>query len=151
MIIEKVTGRTWQQEVRKRIVRPLDLADTTLPGTRVGIPDPHAVGYQRYPGPDATAEDPRYGQAIDVTRLNPSFDGAAGEIISTTDDTNRFLRALVRGRLLAPAQLDQMQDAASVSAAFRRNWPGARYGLGLMRIPTSCGIRGPAAATSTDS
>lgn len=139
MVIEEVTGRSWQSEVRRRIVRPLGLDQTTLPGTRAGVPGPHAVGYERFPGPGATAEDPRYGEAIDATRQNPSWGGAAGEIISTTRDTNRFLRALVRGELLRPDELAQMQRTVPTSADFRGNWPGARYGLGLMWVPNSCG------------
>jgi D-alanyl-D-alanine carboxypeptidase len=57
MIIEAVTGRTWQEEVRRRIVRPLDLTQTLLPGTRAGIPGPNAIGYERFAGPGATVED----------------------------------------------------------------------------------------------
>jgi D-alanyl-D-alanine carboxypeptidase len=140
MIIEAVTGRPWQQEVRDRIVTPLALKGTTLPETDPDMPSPHARGYERFPGPGATAEDPKYGEQIDATRQNVSWGGAAGEIISTVDDGNTFLRALVGGRLLPPAQLAEMQHTVPVNAGFRKNWPGARYGLGLMRIPTSCGI-----------
>ncbi|WP_460796381.1 serine hydrolase domain-containing protein [Nocardioides pacificus] len=120
-------------------IRPLGLRHTTVPGNRAGIPGPHAVGYERFPGPDATAEDPDYGDAIDATRQNPTWGGAAGEMISTTRDTNRFLRALVSGELLRPAQLRAMQRTVATSKEFRQNWPGARYGLGLMWVPTSCG------------
>lgn len=139
LIVEAVTGRPWQDEVRDRIVTPLRLRGTSLPGTDPDIPAPHAVGYERFPGRGATAEDPRYGRQIDATRQNVSWGGAAGEIISTVDDGNRFLRALVGGRLLAPAQLAEMQRTVPTNAAFRKNWPGSRYGLGLMRVPTSCG------------
>jgi D-alanyl-D-alanine carboxypeptidase len=76
MIIEAVTGRTWQEEVRRRIVRPLDLTQTLLPGTRAGIPGPNAIGYERFAGPGATVEDPNYSRAIDATRQNPSWGGA---------------------------------------------------------------------------
>ena len=139
MVVEAVTGRSWRTEVRERILHPLDLDETTIPGTRPGIPGPHAKGYERFPGPGATVADPRYGEAIDATRQDPSWGGAAGEIISTTRDANRFLRALVQGRLLAPAELAEMQRTVPTSEDFRSNWPGARYGLGLMWIPTSCG------------
>ena len=140
LIIEAVTGRAWQDEVRDRVVTPLGLRHTTLPGTDPDIPSPHAIGYERFPGPGATAEDPRYGKQIDATRQNVSWGGPAGEIISTIDDSNRFLRALVGGRLLAPAQLAEMQRTVPTDSGFRKNWPGARYGLGIMRIPTPCGI-----------
>lgn len=140
MVIQAVTGRTWQQEVRDRVVAPLRLNGTTLPVTDPNVPAPHARGYERFPGPGATPEDPRYGPQIDATRQNVSWGGAAGEIISTADDANTFLRALVGGRLLPPAQLAEMERTVPVNAGFRQNWPGARYGLGLMRVPTSCGV-----------
>jgi D-alanyl-D-alanine carboxypeptidase len=140
MLIQAVTGRTWQDEVRARIVVPLGLRATTLPETDPEMPTPHAVGYERFPGPGATPENPRYGKQIDATRQNVSWGGAAGEIISTVDDGNRFLQALVGGRLLPAAQLAEMQRTAPTERAFRKNWPGVRYGLGLMRVPTSCGV-----------
>ncbi|WP_022929351.1 serine hydrolase domain-containing protein [Patulibacter americanus] len=140
MVIEAVTGRDWRDEVRDRIVTPLALKNTTLPGTNPNIPAPHAVGYERFPGPGATPEDPRYGEQIDATRQNVSWGGAAGEIISTVDDGNTFLRALAGGRLLPPAQLAEMQRTVPTNAGFRQNWPRVRYGLGIMRVPTPCGV-----------
>jgi D-alanyl-D-alanine carboxypeptidase len=139
MIIQKVTGHTWQEEVQRRIVKPLGLRHTFTPGTSPEVPDPHAIGYQRFPGPNATQDDPDYGDPIDVTRLNPSWGGAAGEIISTTHDGNTFLRALIGGRVLKPAQLAEMEKTVPVNAEFNGGWPGARYGLGLMWVPNSCG------------
>src|SRR4051794_15516000 len=79
MIIGRVTGRSWQQEVQARIVGPLGLHHTFTPGASPVIPGPHAVGYHRFPAPDATAADPVYSDLIDTTQLNPSWAGAAGE------------------------------------------------------------------------
>ncbi len=140
MIIERVTGRTWQQEVDRRVVKPLKLRDTHLPGTSPLIPRPHAVGYQRFPekGLEADPKDPRYGRAVDVTEFNPSWGGAAGDIISTTGDANRFLRALMGGEVLRPAQLAEMRKTVP-APAFDQVWPGARYGLGIMHVPNACG------------
>ncbi|GAA2615001.1 D-alanyl-D-alanine carboxypeptidase [Paractinoplanes durhamensis] len=139
LIITAVTGHDWRTEVRNRIVRPLGLRDTYIPGNNPDIPGPHAVGYERFPGPDATQDDPDFGPAIDATRLNPTWGGAAGEIISTAADGNRFLKALVTGRVLKPAQLAEMQRTVPTSPEFQTNWPGSRYGLGLMFVPNSCG------------
>ncbi|BCJ50860.1 serine hydrolase [Actinoplanes sp. NBRC 14428] len=139
MIIERVTGHRWQDEVQRRIIAPLGLRDTSAPGTSPEIPRPHAVGYERFPGPDATEDDPKYGEPIDATRQNPSWGGAAGEIISTTDDGNRFLQALLSGKVLRPAELAEMTRTVPTNDGFRSNWPGARYGLGLMWVPNSCG------------
>lgn len=139
MIIEAVTGNTWQQEVHHRIIGPLDLEDTHTPGALPDIPGPNAVGYERFPGPGATAEDPRYGEAIDATLLNPSWGGAAGEIISTTDDGNRFLQALLGGELLRPVELAEMTRTVPTGEELEGYFPGAAYGLGLMRIDNACG------------
>ncbi|GLZ00054.1 serine hydrolase [Actinoplanes sp. NBRC 103695] len=139
MIIEKVTGHSWQSEVQRRIIKPLHLTNTYTPGTRTTIPNPHAVGYERFPGEGATPDDPKYGEPIDATNLNPSWGGAAGEMISTASDGNRFLRALLGGHLLRPAQLAEMKRTVPTNDGFRGNWPGARYGLGLMYVPNECG------------
>ncbi|MCE0540335.1 beta-lactamase family protein [Kineosporia rhizophila] len=139
LIIEKVTGRSWQQEIHRRIVKPLGLRHTYLPGTTPTIPRPHAVGYQRFPGPGATPTDPRYGKPIDATLLNPSLAGPAGEMISTAEDANTFLRALVTGKVLKPAQLAEMQRTVATNDELRARWPGARYGLGIVWAENSCG------------
>ncbi|BCJ51927.1 serine hydrolase [Actinoplanes sp. NBRC 14428] len=139
MIIEKVTRHTWQHEVRKRIVAPLGLRDTSLPGTKLTVPKPHAVGYTRFPGPNATEENPDWSEQVDATILNPSYGGAAGEMISTTDDGNKFLKALMRGKVLRPAQLREMLRTVPTPEIYHSQLPGLRYGLGIMWVDNSCG------------
>jgi D-alanyl-D-alanine carboxypeptidase len=139
MIISKVTGNSWRNEVTTRIIKPLKLNNTSIPGTKTTLPTPHAVGYQRFPGEGATAEDPKFGDEIDATIMNPSWANAAGEMISTVDDTNRFLRALMGGKILKPAQLEQMRTTVGTNDVFRKILPGVRYGLGIMYVPNSCG------------
>jgi D-alanyl-D-alanine carboxypeptidase len=139
MIIQQVTGHMWFDEVRDRIIKPFGLKDTSAPYTDSRIPRPHAVGYERFVGEGGTNEDPKYGEFIDATEQNPSWGGAAGAMISTLDDGNRFLRLLVSGKVLKPAQLKEMQTTVTPSEGFRQNWPDARYGLGIMFVPNSCG------------
>ncbi|PSL53571.1 D-alanyl-D-alanine carboxypeptidase [Saccharothrix carnea] len=140
MIVERVTGNTWQHEVRTRIVEPLGLRDTFLPGTSPFLPRPHATAYERFPekGLEADPDDPRWGRAVDVTRYNPSWGGAAGDMISTTEDANEFLKALIGGEVLRPAQLAEMTKTVR-TPGLDPAWPGAEYGLGIMWIPNSCG------------
>ncbi|MGW5683848.1 serine hydrolase domain-containing protein [Nonomuraea sp. NPDC003754] len=126
MIIKKVTGRAWHQEVADRISRPLGLRRTVWSGTSNDVPHPHARGYLIIP-PAAP---------LDVTK---HFDGdAAGGLISTTADTNRFLRALLGGTLVPAEQLAEMKKTVR-APAHEAVWPGARYGLGLSSRPLSCG------------
>ncbi|WP_214410064.1 serine hydrolase domain-containing protein [Sphaerisporangium fuscum] len=102
MLIEKITGRSYEDVVRERVVRPLGLKHTTLPGDGIRIPGPHAKGYMAVRGEDGKTE------LVDVTEMSQSITWAAGEMISTTDDLDRFMTALFRGRLLPPAQLEKM-------------------------------------------
>lgn len=129
MIIKKATGHTWQQEVTRRIIKPLHLSHTLAPSTGTGIPGRHLHGYSNFGGSGAT---------IDVTEFNPSAGGAAGAMISTTADLTRFYQALLGGHLLRPAEMKAMKTTVR-APEFDDVWPGASYGLGLMRIPLSCG------------
>ncbi|MEJ3748996.1 serine hydrolase domain-containing protein [Actinomycetes bacterium KLBMP 9797] len=127
MIIERVTGRPWHEEVDRRILRPLGLTQTAWPGYSPDVPRPHARGYQRLD--TATL--------VDVTEQVVVDPEAA--ITSTTRDLNRFFRALLGGRLLRPAQLAEMTRTVPVGPDLERILPGARYGLGLFERPLPCG------------
>lgn len=128
MIIKRVTGRSWAHEVNARIIRPLGLRHTVTPGTYPYIRGPHADGYSAFGGPTL----------INVTALNPSAADAAGSMISTTADLTRFYTALTGGRLLAPAQLAEMETTIAAPGG-AEGIPGARYGLGLDWFPLPCG------------
>lgn len=123
MIIKRATGRSWAAEVNSRIIRPLRLADTSTPGASPYVPGPHAHAYSAF----------GTGTAIDVTEINASAFDASGSIISTAADLSRFFTALVGGRLLAPAQFDEMTTTVPAPDL------GADYGLGLGKFPLSCG------------
>lgn len=127
MVIEKVTGHSWQHEVTGRFIRPLGLDTMYLP--RAGEYDlrgPHPRGYVTVP------DAPR---PADVTEFEPSVFGASGSLVSTPRDYNRFLTALLRGDLLSPGMLAEMKRPDPATQL----WPGAEYGLGLIRTPLSCG------------
>ncbi|GGX97317.1 serine hydrolase domain-containing protein [Streptomyces hiroshimensis] len=131
MITEKVTGHSYATEINRRIIRPLGLTATTLPGTAPELPNPHGRAYSTLlaePAPDP--------KIYDVTELNPSWGGAAGEIISTTGDLNRFYGALIGGKLLPKAQQRELLTGVSASDQM----PGVRYGLGVYTAPLSCGV-----------
>ncbi|MYW02470.1 serine hydrolase [Streptomyces sp. SID3343] len=124
-IIRKVTGRSYAREIERRLIKPLRLRGTSLPGTSSGIPGPHPHGYIPVRQGNET-------QLVDFTRMNPSLMGAGGEMISTTEDLNRFMAELVGGRLLSSRLLDEMKTAGV---------EGRQYGLGLQWQDTSCGVR----------
>ncbi|WP_167474000.1 serine hydrolase domain-containing protein [Nocardia arthritidis] len=128
MIIERITGRPWYAELGSRILTPLGLRHTIWPGDSPDLPTPHARGYQQF---DAD------GPLVDVTELIDA--DASGGLVSTSADVGVFLRALMSGRLLGEAQLEEMKRSVPVRADIQRIWPGARYGLGLFGVPLSCG------------
>ncbi|WP_328332962.1 beta-lactamase family protein [Kribbella sp. NBC_00382] len=123
-VIQKVTGRTYGQEIERRVIRPLRLRGTVMPGTSPWIPGPHPHGY--------VPTDLNLTGYVDYTELNPTLFGAGGDMISTTHDLNRFFGALLGGRLLPKYLLKQMETAGT---------PTHDYGLGLSWKDTTCGIR----------
>ncbi len=128
MVIERATGHSYKQEAGRRIIQPLKLRGTSFPGTAPQMPNPHAIGYSRLhqDAPDAKIHD--------ATEQNMTWLGAAGDIISTSGDLNRFHRALTRGELLAPAQMKEMLDEVPAG-------DGIGYGLGVEFAKLSCGVK----------
>ncbi|PDZ70614.1 serine hydrolase domain-containing protein, partial [Bacillus pseudomycoides] len=100
ILIEKVTGNSYAEEIENRIIEPLELSNTFLPGNSSVIPGTnHARGYFQ---PDGAIE------LKDVTYYNPSIGSSAGDMISTADDLNKFFSSLLSGKLLKEQQLKQM-------------------------------------------
>lgn len=128
MVIGKVTGHSYASEIRHRVIAPLGLRATSVPGTGVTLPRPSSRAYSKLA---ETTTGPTY----DVTELNPSLASSAGEMISDSADLNRFYTALLGGRLLPPRQLKEMKTTVRADGI-----PGARYGLGLIDRKLSCGV-----------
>lgn len=127
MVIQAVTGHGYAHEIERRILRPLGLHATSLPGTRPYLRGRHGRAYSRLFGA------PRGAGVHDVTEFDPSLAGASGEMVSTTGDLIAFLRGLLDGELLPRRQLVEM------TATVASDEPGARYGLGLREQRLSCG------------
>lgn len=127
LIVQQVTGRTPEAETDRRIIEPLGLRDTYWPGDETRIRGRYSHSY-------FTAED---GRRVDGTDWNTTFGGVGGALVSTQSDLTRFADALLGGRLLPAPRLREMQR--TVAADPDRLWPGARYGLGLISSPLSCG------------
>ncbi|MCR3753787.1 serine hydrolase domain-containing protein [Lentzea californiensis] len=119
MIIEKVTGHGYGHEVDKRIVRPLGLTKTYVPGrNETGIRGAHVHGYLDVPGQGL----------VDVSDFNTSKSYGEGDIISTTGDLTRFAEALFDGGLLPPALQEKLFTLPNVSMVDGRP---AAYSTGL--------------------
>ncbi|HCA85151.1 MAG TPA: serine hydrolase [Streptomyces sp.] len=156
LLIEAATGRTYAQEIEERIIGPLGLTGTSLPGNRHGLPEPHGRAYSAVLAPEGPAAGAEIsgsaagsggvgstkgaggavsaesaGGLMDVTELDPSTAGAAGEMISTLGDLSRFMGALLGGELLPPEKLRRMRDTSRTDGV---------YGAGLFPVRLSCGL-----------
>ncbi|MEV7867213.1 serine hydrolase domain-containing protein [Streptomyces sp. NPDC088124] len=128
LIVQKVTGRPLGEEITKRVIQKIGLKHTYFPATgEQKIREEHPKGYH--------ADRPG-GPLRDVSVSDSSAAWAAGALVSTNSDVNRFFTALLDGRLLKPAQLKAMRTTVPATGDPS---PGARYGLGLMSKPLSCG------------
>ncbi|MFI7415198.1 serine hydrolase domain-containing protein [Streptomyces sp. NPDC049627] len=128
MVIESVTGNAYGDEIRRRVIEPLHLHATLVPGTYPKLPKPSSRAYGKLA---RTATGPTY----DVTELNPTLATGSGDMISDSADLNRFYSALLKGRLLPAKQLSEMKTTVKVD-----DIPNARYGLGLIERELSCGV-----------
>jgi dipeptidyl aminopeptidase/acylaminoacyl peptidase len=88
LVIEKVTGRSYAEELKQRVLDPLGLSRTELPTTR-RLADLEDGGY------------------------NPNLPWAAGAIVSNAHDLSRFYSALLSGRVLSSASLATMKKTVA--------------------------------------
>ncbi|MGV9312805.1 serine hydrolase domain-containing protein [Streptomyces sp. NPDC003691] len=122
LIIEKAGGRTYETEIKKRIINPLKLRSTSNPGNTVHLPQPSSRAYS------TLSLDPNATRIHDVTEIHGSQGWGDGDLTTSAADLNRFFSALLRGKLLPPKQLAAMKTTT-----------GEDYGLGIYKTATSCG------------
>ncbi|MFI6720669.1 serine hydrolase domain-containing protein [Kribbella sp. NPDC050470] len=124
LVIEKVTGHSYADEVQRRILRPLGLKNTVVPGNRSQLPGPHAHGYYRY------QVDGEW-KVVDVSRQNLSLVAGAGDMLSTTKDLQTFISALMRGKLVPEPLLTEMRTPYGPY--------GYGFGLWVQDLGPDCG------------
>uniref|UniRef100_UPI0031D5DB61 serine hydrolase domain-containing protein n=1 Tax=Saccharothrix mutabilis TaxID=33921 RepID=UPI0031D5DB61 len=122
LLVERVTGHSFADEVERRILRPLGMRGTGVPGHRSTLPGPHAHGYYRY-------QDGGEWKVVDVSRQNLSLLAGAGDMYSTTRDLQTFFSALMAGRLVPAPLLAEMRTPHGHLG----------YGLGLFAQELPCG------------
>ncbi|HYH26450.1 MAG TPA: serine hydrolase domain-containing protein [Blastococcus sp.] len=111
MIIERVTGTSYQDQLYRRIIDPLCLRDLHY------RPDVYPASVTSREPAGYLVNDqfplPQLGQ--DVSRNTLSWARAAGGIVSTTSDMTRWERALYGGRLLPPQQQAELESLVSTT------------------------------------
>ena len=129
MIIERVAGATLNDEIARRLLRPLGLA-RTVPSDRREIPG-LAQGYagpgNPFGGTDAMIVDGKFA-------INPQFEWAGGGYAVSGGDLARWAKALYEGRAFDASLVAEMVDGVPAKLG-----PEARYGLGVIVRPTPLG------------
>nr|WP_330166789.1 serine hydrolase domain-containing protein [Streptomyces huasconensis] len=128
MLIEKATGTPVSQQYEQRIIKPLNLRNTSYVHPQARIAGTHVRGYLH---PDEAG-----APLVDSTEQTASWAQTAGAVISNPADLNTFTTALMRGRLLSPRMLDAMTTVTPTDTTQTRF-----YGLGLRRYDLSCGTQ----------
>jgi len=130
MIIELLTGNTYYDEMRRRILQPLELQNTVPTDTRrvPGLVQGYAGVENLFRVPDAVIVDGQFA-------INPQFEWTGGGIASTTEDLARWAKALYEGRVFDESMLPILLEGVPA-----RLGPDTQYGLGVIIKPTPLGI-----------
>lgn len=116
VIIEKVSGETYADYLKKHIFGPLDMQDTGYDDSSAILKN-RAEGYRARPG----------GQFQNADYIDMSLPYAAGSLYSTTDDLYRWDRALYTDKVLHKASRDKMWTVVKNNYAY--GWSvGQAYG-----------------------
>ncbi|HEX2787508.1 MAG TPA: serine hydrolase domain-containing protein [Ignavibacteria bacterium] len=121
MIIEKLTGNSLADEINKRIIAPLGLKNTVIP-TNQYIPGDYSHGYNAGDSLVLPYDD-------NTTKYDPSWAGAAGDIISNIEDIKVYIKALGSGSMISKEmQNERLKWAASLMGG------QMGYGLGIFKV-----------------
>ena len=133
LMVEEATGDSYEDQLRKRVYRPLGLKSTSLP---VGpeIQKPYIHGYD-LPDESDEAEDPE-----DVSELIAAgWAWASGGVVSTPADLNTFIRGYVGGELLDRKTRSQQREVFGGGGSEPPGPGNNSAGLAVFRYETGCG------------
>ena len=115
LIIERLTGRSLSEVLRSHVTEPLGMDGTVLAGS-AAAPSGMVHGY-------AVVD----GETMDGANAGFHAGSASGGMISTVHDVNTFFSALMQGRLVNPASVEEMRGSDAEP-----------FGLGLFKWQDSC-------------
>jgi D-alanyl-D-alanine carboxypeptidase len=128
LMVEAATGTSYEDQLRKRVYRPLGLKKTSLPrGTNMRKPFIHGYDTSQQP-PEDVSEDFAAG-----------WSWASGGIVSTPADLNTFIRGYVGGKLF-DERTQAKQRRVIEGGSSEPPGPGKNSaGLAIFRYETRCG------------
>ncbi|HQY30052.1 MAG TPA: serine hydrolase domain-containing protein [Thermomicrobiales bacterium] len=118
VLIEEVTGSTYDAVLSERILEPLKLEHTWLDGFQTGTAPVEAWTYL----------DDGYGAMTLPYTATATATWAAGGLVSTAADLHMFMTALFAGEIVTPESLTEMTAL-----------PTGEYGMGLMPFGETAG------------
>lgn len=133
MIIEKVTGNTFYEELKKRILIPFNLKDTSPSDKRKlkGLA-------QGYTGNRISPFDlPEKMVVNDTYVINPQFEWTGGGLITNSLDLAKYIKLLMEGEVISREYLDIMKQPVNEKTG---KPDSTGYGLGLAVWQTEHGI-----------
>jgi D-alanyl-D-alanine carboxypeptidase len=129
MILERLTGAAYYDEMRVRLLEPLALQNTVPSDSRriPGLVQGYAGTDNLFGLPDAVIVDGLFA-------VNPQFEWTGGGIASTSEDLARWAKYLYEGRAFAEFLLPTLLDTVE-----SRLGPNVGYGLGVIVRQTPLG------------
>jgi D-alanyl-D-alanine carboxypeptidase len=130
LMVEAATGKTYEQQLRKQVYKPLGLTKTSLP-RGANLREPFIHGYDN---------DPSEQPPEDVSEvIAAGWAWASGGIVSTPADLNTFIRGYVGGQLFDPSTRWQQRRVIEGGSS-EPPGPGKNSaGLAIFRYETKCG------------
>lgn len=130
MLVEETTETPLRDELKRRILDPLELDATDLPAETWPVP---GLARQYVPADNPMFPGPGPGP-VDMTELDLPFNWAGGGIVSSGRDLTRFLEALLGGELLP----DDLR--AEMLRTVPSDWDESDgYGLGIGEVTSLMG------------
>ena len=111
-IIEKVTKKTYAENLKNRITGKLYLKNTYYTTEKTDVTKRESYSY---------TFNGEYWDKVDEWNNDIAF--SSGGIISTPEDLTKFIRELLKGKLLSPASVELMKTLKDT------------YGMALIRFP----------------
>jgi len=99
LIIEKITGKSYESVLQDKIIKKLGLKDTYLATGNIDVNKNEALTYFIVPGSKNWKQ---------VPETHPSLLFSAGAIVSTPSDMAKFILALFDGKIISKESLSQM-------------------------------------------
>src|SRR5690606_916256 len=98
LILEKATGKPYEEALKDRITSKIGLKDTYLATGNIDVSNNEALTYMNF----GNGWEP-------VSETHPSLLFSAGAIVSTPGDLAKFIQSLFEGKIISKETLEHMK------------------------------------------